>query len=63
MLYGGDALISRYVATAVTESKQIITMKSDEFAFSLVITEGKMVCSQQAYATEHPALFIVVILR
>ena len=63
VLYEGEALISRYPATAVTEAKQIVTMKSNEYAFSLVITEGKMLCAQQAYGTEHPALFLVLVSR
>ena len=63
VLFDGEALISRYPATSVTEAKQIITLKSDEFAFSLVLTEGTFLCQQVAFSTEHPALFIVVISR
>ena len=61
VLYDGAAVLNNYPENAVTEGKQIVTAKSESQAFSLVLTEKKMLCSQLAFATEHPKLFVVII--
>ena len=61
VLFDGVGLINHYPATSVTESKQIITVKSEHYAFSLVLTEKTMICSQQAFATEHALLYIIMV--